>query len=131
MSRETAGLERAAQAMLRTLGADRAWLLLPQPAAVNGRTGLGLTAPLVNEVEMEPVLLQASSNGKTLLARLTQDTLQKALGSSGAADTDESATKKMLESSMLRAAGTEYFIVAVTVKWFGGQELLYELEIEE
>ena len=31
---------------------------------------------------------------------------------------------------MLRAGGTEYRIVSVTVKWFGGAELLYELEIE-
>jgi hypothetical protein len=131
MSKEAAGLERAALAMLRTMGANRAWLLLPQPAILNAQTGLGLITPLVNEVEMEPVLLQASSNGKTLLARMTRGTVQKALRSAGAIDADELATAQTLETSMLRASGTEYRIVAVTVKWFGGAELLYELEIEE
>ena len=125
------GLERAAEAMLRTLGAGTAWLLLPQPAAVNGQTGLGLSAPPVNEVGMEPVLLQANATGKTLLARMTRGTVQKALNSVGAMDGDEAATKETLEGSMLRAGGTEYHIVSVTVKWFGGRELLYELEIEE
>jgi hypothetical protein len=128
---EAEGLERAALAMLRTLGADRAWLLLPQPATLNTQTGLGLITPLVNEVEMEPVLLQATSNGKTLLARVTRDTVQKALSGAGAIDAGELATAETLETSMLRASGTEYRIVAVTVKWFGGRELLYELEIEE
>lgn len=131
MSAEAMGLERAAEAMLRTVGAGTAWLLLPQPAAVNGQTGLGLTVPPVNEVEMEPVLLQANATGKTLLARMTRGTLQKALSGAGAVDADESATKETLEGSLLRAGETEYHIVAVTVKWFGGRELLYELEIEE
>ena len=43
MSPEAAGLERAALAMLRTLGAGRAALLLPQPVTANAQTGLGLT----------------------------------------------------------------------------------------
>ena len=131
MRMEAEGLERAALAMLRTLGAGIAWLLLPQPAALNAQTGLGLIAPLVNEVEMEPVLLQAASNGRTLLARVTRDTVQKALSGAGAIDAGELATAETLETSTLRAGGTEYRIVAVTVKWFGGRELLYELEIEE
>ena len=63
------GLERAALAMLRTLGAGKASLLVPQPVTANEQTGLGLTVPLVNEVEMEPVLLQAKPNGQTLFAR--------------------------------------------------------------
>ncbi len=131
MSPEVAGLERAAVAMLRTLGAGRAALLLPQPVTANAQTGLGLTTPLVNEVEMEPVLVQATSNGKTLLARMTRGTAQTALGGAGAIDGGELATQQTLETSMLRVGATEYRIVAVTVKWFGGAELLYELEIEE
>jgi hypothetical protein len=130
MSNEAAGLERAALAMLRTLGAGRASLLVPQPVTATEQSGLGLIVPLVNEVEMEPVLLQAMPNGKTLLARMTQGTVQKALSSAGAIDTGEIATKQALETAMLRAGGTEYRIVTVTVKWFGGSELLYELEIE-
>jgi hypothetical protein len=130
MSIEAAGLERAAQAMLRTLGAGRACLLVPQPVTASEQTGLGLSIPLVNEVEMEPVLLQATSNGGTLYARMTRCTVEKALSSAGAIDTGEIAAKQALETAMLRAGGTEYRIVTVTVKWFGGAELLYELEIE-
>lgn len=130
MSTAAAGLERAALAMLRTLGAGKASLLVPQPVTATEQTGLGLVVPLVNEVEMEPVLLQATVNGKTLLARLTQSTVKNALNSAGAIDTSEIATKQALETAMLRAGGTEYRIVSVTVKWFGGSELLYELEIE-
>ena len=130
MRSAAAGLERAAQAMLRTLGAGKASLLVPQPVTATEQTGLGLVVPLVNEVEMEPVLLQATVNGKTLLARLTQATVRKALSNAGAIDTGEIATKQTLETAMLRAGGTEYRIVTVTVKWFGGAELLYELEIE-
>jgi hypothetical protein len=117
--------------MLRTLGAGKAALLLPQPVTADAQTGLGLTAPLVNEVEMAPVLVQATANGKTLLARMTRGTLQAALSGAGAIDAGELATQETLETSMLRVGGTEYRIVAVTVKWFGGAELLYELEIEE
>jgi hypothetical protein len=128
---EAAGLERAALAMLRTLGAGKVTLLLPQPVTANAQTGLGLMTPLVNEVEVEPVLLQATSNGKTLLARMTRDTVQKALSGAEEIDTGELATEETLETSMLRAGEAEYRIIAVTVKWFGGAELLYELEIEE
>jgi hypothetical protein len=32
---------------------------------------------------------------------------------------------------MLRAGETQYRVVSVTVKRFGGAEMLYELEIEE
>jgi hypothetical protein len=130
MSNAAAGLERAALAMLRTLGAGRASLLLTQPVTATEQSGLGLIVPLVNEVEMEPVLLQATPNGKTLLARMARCTVQKALSGAGAIDTGELATKQTLETAMLRAGGTEYRIAAVTVKWFGGSELLYELEIE-
>ncbi len=127
---EAAGLERAALAMLRTLGAGKASLLVPQPVAATEQTGLGLTVPLVNEVEIEPVLLQATPNGQKLLARMTRGTVGKALNGAGAIDTSEIATKQALETAMLRAGGTEYRVVAVTVKWFGGAEVLYELEIE-
>lgn len=130
MSNEAAGLERAALAMLRTLGAGRASLMVPQPATTDAQTGLGLVAPLVSEVEMEPVLLQATLNGQTLFARMTQGTVRKALNSAGAIDMGDVATKQTLETSMLRARGTEYRIVSVIVKRFGGAELLYELEIE-
>ena len=51
------------------VGAGKASLLVPQPVTANAQTGLGLMAPLVNEVEMEPVLLQATANGKTLFAQ--------------------------------------------------------------
>jgi len=130
MSSEAAGLERAALAMLRTLGAGKASLLVAQPVTASEQSGLGLIIPLVNEVEIEPVLLQATANGQTLFARMTRCTVQKALSSAGAIDTGEIATKQSLETAMLRAGGTEYRIVAVMVKWFGGVELLYELEIE-
>lgn len=132
MSHEKAGMEQAAQAMLRTVGAGSCWLLMPQPMTTNAQTGLGLSTPLVNEVEIEPVLLQTNATGEMLLARMTHGTLEKALNSVGAiGDGDENATKETLERSMLRANGTEYRIVSVTVKWFGGVQLLYELEIEE
>jgi hypothetical protein len=119
------GLERAALAMLHILGAGKASLLLPQPVTTNAQTGLGLTAPLVNEVELEPVLLQATATGQNLLALMTQGTVQKALN--GIAGNDAIAT---LETSMLRSGETLYRIASVTVKWFGGAELMYELEIE-
>jgi hypothetical protein len=127
---EAAGLEQAALAMLRTLGAGKASLLVPQPVTASEQTGLGLLVPLVNEVEMEPVLLQATANGKTHFARMTRGTVRKALSIAGAIDTGEIATEQALETAMLRAGGTEYRIVSVMVKWFGGAELLYELEIE-
>jgi len=130
MNSEAAGLERAALAMLRTLGGSKVSLLVPQPVTANEQTGLGLNIPLVNEVEMEPVLLQATANGKILFARMTRGTVQNALSGAGAIAADELATKQALETAMLRAGGTEYRIVSVMVKWFGGAELLYELEIE-
>jgi hypothetical protein len=101
--------------MLRTVGAGKASLLLAQPATANAQTGLGLSVPLVNEVELEPVLLQATVSGQTLLALMTRRTVQKALNGAGAIDAGESATTKTLESSMLRAGGTEYRIASVTV----------------
>jgi hypothetical protein len=130
MNTEAAGLERAALAMLRTVGAGKASLLLPQPLTASEQTGLGLISPLVNEIEMEPVLLQANSTGLTLLARMTRGTVKKALSDAGAVDTGEVATKRTLETSMLRADGTDYRILSVIVKRFGSEELLYELEIE-
>jgi hypothetical protein len=131
-----AGVERAALAMLRTVGGGKASLLIPQPAAASGQTGLGLVAPLASEVELEPVLLRtagpkASGYGATLFAVIARCTLQKALSDAGAVAGDELATKQTLETSMLRACGTEYRIVGVLVKWMGGTQLLYELEIEE
>ena len=126
MRTEAEGLERAATAMLRTLGAGAVSLLVPQPATVNVQTGLGLGTPMVNEVEMEPVLLQTTVNGNALLALTTRSAVQRALGNAGAID-----AKKTLETSMLRAEEKQYRVVSVTVKQFGGAELIYELEIEE
>jgi hypothetical protein len=126
MRLEAEGLERAASAMLRTLGAGVASLLVPQPATANEQTGLGLGAPMVNEAEMEPVLLQTTVNGSALLALTTRCAVQKALSHAGAVD-----AKRTLEVSMLRAGTRQYRIVSVTVKQFGGAELIYELEIEE
>ena len=120
------GLERAALAMLRTLGAGKATLLLTQPVAANAQIGLGLNAPPAAEVEMEPVLLQASVNGNNLLAIAARSTVQKAIN---VADASEAA--RLLSTSMLKAGETLYRIVSVTVKRFGGVEMLYELGIEE
>ncbi len=136
MSGLTAGLERATLAMLHTLGAGKASLLVPQPAVADGQTGLGMTALLVSEVEIEPVLLhtpglRTTANSSPLYAMMTRCTVQKALSNAGAIDIGEPATKQTLETSMLRVGGTEYRIVSVTVKWISGSELLYELEIEE
>ncbi|HVJ05411.1 MAG TPA: hypothetical protein VM578_07050 [Candidatus Saccharimonadales bacterium] len=125
MRNEGAGLERAATAMLRTLGAEKASLLLPQPVMASEQTGLGISVPAVNEVEMEPVLLQTTVNGASLLALATCSTVRRALRTAGAVDTIAT-----LKRSMLRVAETRYRIVAVTVKHFGGAELMYELEIE-
>ncbi len=126
MRRDVAGLERAALAMLRTLGAGRASLLLTQPVVAGGQIGLGINAPPVAEVEMDPVLLQSTVNGKSLLAIATRGTLQKAMNVAAAA-----LATDLLCTSMLRAGETQYRIVSVTVKRFGGAEILYELEIEE
>jgi hypothetical protein len=64
--------------------------------------------------------------GKNLLALTTRGTAEKAVSSAGAI-----GVKETLQASMLRAGRTEYRIVSVTVKRFGGAELMYELEIEE
>ena len=82
--RGAAGLERAALAMLRTLGAGKASLLIPQPIAANEQTGLGLIVPLVNEVEMEPVLLQATAERKNSVCADDSRYGAKALSSAGA-----------------------------------------------
>jgi len=121
-----AGLERASLAMLRTVGAGKASLLLSQPATANTQAGLGLNAPPVAEVEMEPVLVQASVNGNDLLAIATRCTVQKALNGA-----DGVEATQLLTTSMLRAGGKQYRIVSVTVKRFGGAEMMYELGIEE
>jgi len=126
MTNEAVGLERAALAMLRTLGAGAASLVISQPAAANEQTGLGLSVPMANEVEMEPVLLQATVTGKNLLALMARCSVQKAVDSAGGVGIMET-----LQASMLRVGRTQYRIVSVTVKRFGGAELLYELEIEE
>jgi hypothetical protein len=126
VSAKAAGLERAAEAMLRTLGAGKASLLVPQPATATAQTGLGLSTPMVNEVEMEPVLLQTAVNGQTLLALTTRCAVQKAISSAGGI-----GPKETLQRSMLRSGGRQYRIASVTAKRFGGAELIYELEIDE
>ena len=126
MMRQAAGLERAASAMLRVLSAGSARLVLTQTAAANTQSGLGIVAPAAAEVEMEPVLLQATPNGSALMAITTRGTVAKVLGG---LDGEEAA--RALETSMLRADEKEYRIVSVTVKRFGGAELIYELGIEE
>jgi uncharacterized protein YdgA (DUF945 family) len=98
---------------------------MPQPATTNDQTGLGQKVPLVNQVEIEPVLLQATVTGDNLLALMTRCTVQKAINGAGGID-----VKQTLQTSMLRAGRTKYRIVSVTVKRFGGAELMYELEIE-
>lgn len=126
MTNEAMGLERAALAMLRTLGAGRASLIMAQSATTNEHTGLGQVALTMNEVDIEPVLLQATVAGDNLLALMTRGTVQKAIESAGGTE-----VKQALQTSMLRAGRTQYRIVSVTVKRFGGAELMYELEIEE
>jgi len=136
MSSTATGLDRAAQAMLRTLGAGSAQLLLPQPATATEQSGLGLVAPLASEVELAPVLLRttgsnAAGNRQKLFAVMTRRTIQSALNNAGAVAGDAAATRQTLGASTLRMSETDYRIVSVVVKWISGTELLYELEIEE
>ncbi len=126
MKTGAAGLERSSVAMLRVLGAGSAWLVLAQPSDATAQTGLGLSTPAAAEVEMEPVLLQCQPNGEQLLAITTRGIVRRALNG-----TDGVAAVKLLEASLLRAGETTYRILSVTVKRFGGMELLYEMEIEE
>lgn len=135
MSSMATGLDRAAQAMLRTLGAGSAWLLLPQPTTATEQSGLGLVAPLAYELELAPVLLRtaggnSAGNKPKLFAVMTRRTIQNALNKAGAIAGDAAATKQTLGASTLRMSDTEYRIVSVIVKWISGTELLYELEIE-
>jgi len=128
------GLQAAAVSMLRTLGGKRASLMVPQPAVQDGRSGLGLAAPAASEVELEPVLLRtqaptAQANG-ALYALTTRCAVRRALELAQANGGDECAIKLTLERSMLRVNGTEYHVRAVTPRWSGGLDLLYELEIE-
>jgi hypothetical protein len=124
------GLELAAKAMLRTLGAGKAGLLMAQPATAGSQSGLAIAPPLTGEAEMEPVLLQANVNGSSLLAITTAAVVRRALNSTLGDGASEAAIKEALETAMLRASGGEYRVTAVTIKWFGGEPLLYELEIE-
>jgi len=131
-----AGVERAALAMLRTLGGSRVSLLVPQPAAAGGQSGLGLSAPMASEVGLEPVLLRtvglnAKGDGRRLVASVAPSTVQKALEDVQAVCSGEGAVRQTLERSRLRTGETEYRILSVTAKWMGGTKLLYELEIEE
>jgi hypothetical protein len=126
MNTDPMALEQAARAMLRAVGAGGAKLLLAQATAVTSQTGLGLSTPAAVEVELEPVLVQAITNGKSLLAITTRGAISKALNGA-----DGSQAVQLLTSSMLRAGNTLYRITAVTVKHFGGAELMYELGIEE
>ncbi len=121
-----AGLERSSVAMLRVLGAGSAWLVLAQTSDATAEAGLGLNSPAAAEVEMEPVLLQCQPNGEQLLAITTRGIVRRALNG-----TDGVAATKMLEASLLRVGETTYRILSVTVKRFGGAELLYEMGIEE
>jgi hypothetical protein len=124
------GLEQAAVAMLRTLGAGRVVLLIPQPATAGSQSGLAIAAPMASEVEVEPVLLQANVSGSQLLAITTAATLRRALSNVLAPDADATAMAQALEMAMLKADGCQYRISAVTAKWFGGAALMYELQIE-
>jgi len=128
-----AGVERAALAMLRTLGGSRVSLLVPQPAVANGQSGLGLSAPAASEVGLDPVLLRTNAAGdsRKLVAAVAPSTVLKALDEVQAISAGENALRRTLESSRMRVGESEYRIVAVTAKWMGGTKLLYELEIEE
>ena len=130
-----AGVERAALAMLRTLGGCRVSLLVPQPSAASGQSGLGLRAPSASEVGLEPVLLRTAglnANGdRKLIASVAPSTVLKALDEVQSVSAEENDVRRTLESSRLRADEIEYRIVSVTAKWMGGTKLLYELEIEE
>lgn len=121
-----AGLERSSVAMLRLLGAGPAWLVLAETSDATAEAGLGLCSPAAAEVEMEPVLLQGNVNGGQLLAITTKSIVRRALNG-----TDGVAARKLLEASLLRVGETTYRILTVTVKRFGGAELLYEMGIEE
>lgn len=125
MSNSDIGREQAAVATLRALGARRAHLLLPQPAAVNEQTGLGVAVPVVNEIELEPMLLQTDVNGSALLAITTSRTVKRALMNAGAPPDEMS-----VEKAMLRIGEKQYRILRVTVKHCGGTGLIWEMEIE-
>jgi hypothetical protein len=130
-----AGMQQMALAMLRTLGGRRASLLVPQPATASQQTGLGLVAPMASELDMEPVLLQTwisrSQSASKLYAMMARCTVLKALNLTDGIEGVDQSVRLTLETSKLRSGGTDYRIVSVTAKWYGGTELIYQLEIEE
>jgi hypothetical protein len=128
--RGAAGFERAALAMLQTMGAGSVELVLPQPGAAGSQAGLGIAAPVAAEVTLEPVLVRASANGEVLSAVVCGSSVRRVLSQMLVPDAGELAVRQTLEAAMLRVEGTQYRITAVTTKWYGGTALLYELRIE-
>lgn len=121
-----AGVEQSACSLLRAAGGGAATLLLPQTqATTTSQTGLGIVAPTLGGVTVDPVLLQA--DGTQLQAWLTRGSVEKALNGVTAA----AEIERILLRSLLAVGATHYRILAVTVEPFGGHELMYELRIEE
>ncbi|MDR3765276.1 MAG: hypothetical protein P4M01_14405 [Acidobacteriota bacterium] len=119
-------MEAAARAMLHSLGAGPAALVVTQATTASGTDGLGLLTPVAVEVELSPLLVQATVNGQELLAITTHAAASRALN--GLTGTE---ARLALLRSQLRVQETVYRITAVTVKYFGGTALMVELGIEE
>lgn len=119
-----AGFVRAADAMLRALGASAVTLRIPVTGGP--ADGLGLAPPLVEEIALAPAAVRRSAGGK-LEVLLSASAVQAVVDERGLT----SAAELFSLALRLLHAGRELRILAAQADSHAGIAYLYRVAVEE
>ena len=113
----------AARAALRALGGIKVSLRICGGSDEAGAVGLGLRAPLMESVELAPVLVRSGADG---VEQIVVDalTIESATGAFG------EELQRVLRASRIQWNGSERRISAVRSDHLGGAAYLYRLSLE-
>ena len=129
---------RAAEAMLRALGGATIVLRVPAGNAAPSQPGLGLSAPVTDDIAIAPAILRHS--GQTLEAVFPASALEPYRERSGQSAEDFLASAygvvqpnagAHLEGVAVASGQRLLRIAGMTLERFAGQEYLVTLQLEE
>lgn len=131
---------RAAESMLRALGGGAIVLRVPAAmAAASPNPGLGLDAPLTQDVVLSPAVLRdlarvAGTPGQAYEAIFPASALASLLEGSGLSAADYLGSAHGVVQQRISASGAPervLRVVAVQIERFAGEEYLVRLELRE
>jgi hypothetical protein len=112
-----------ARATLRALGATKVSLRVSNGGEDATIVGIGLAAPVMESIDLSPVLVRAGSDGSREVV-VDASTLQEALSA------EKEDVVEIVKAARVSVSGVESMVLGVECDQLGGAPYIYRLRLE-